>query len=138
MAPNSAVILTPAEWRLATTGYEDSNRPSAPDGMTEREWKAVSARVCATVKRDGCEMPLKLWLAGKTATDYETFNRYLYVLDLFVPLDALGQENARAPSKDRGMLGWWAYSLRWLIRMAGWIITAVGAAALTGLIGKRD
>lgn len=32
-----------------------------------------------------------------------------------MPLDALGQENAWAPSKDRGNLGWVAYYMRWLV-----------------------
>jgi len=114
MAPNSAVILTSADWQeAAKTG-------------------------CATTQQPDCTMPLHIWEGSHTRTDYETFNRYLYALDLFVPLDALGQENAWAPSKDRGALGWWAYSLRWVIQLAGWIITAVGAAALTGVIGKRD
>jgi len=81
---------------------------------------------------------LHLWNASNTATDYETFNRGLYALDLFVPLDALGQENAWALSKDRGNLGWWAYYLRWLVQMAGWVITAVAAAALTGVIGRKE
>lgn len=90
------------------------------------------------VKEVGCEMPLHLWNTTDTATDYETFNRGLYALDLFVPLDALGQENAWAPSKDRGALGWWAYYARWLVQMSGWIITVVGAAALTGGIGCKE
>ena len=83
-------------------------------------------------------MPLHLWNTTDTATDYETFSRGLYALDLFVPLDALGQENAWAPSKDRGALGWWAYYLRWAVQMSGWIITAVAAAALTGVIGRKE
>ncbi len=114
MAPNSAVILTSTDWQDA------------------------AKKGCADIKQPDCTMPLRLWEASHTSTDYETFNRYLYALDLFVPLDALGQENAWAPSKDRGPWGYAAYSLRWVIQMLGWIITAVGAAALTGVIGKRD
>ncbi len=114
MAPNSDVVLTSAEWLNA------------------------AEKGCSTVKEAGCDMPLHLWNITDTATDYETFNRGLYALDLFVPLDALGQENAWAPSKDRGALGWWAYYMRWVVQMAGWVITAVGAAALTGVIGRKE
>lgn len=114
MAPNSDVVLTSEAWLKA-----------ADEG-------------CDKVKEADCEMPLSLWLASNTATDYETFSRGLYALDLFVPLDALGQESAWAPSKDRGALGWWAYYLRWAVQMSGWIITAVAAAALTGVIGRKE
>ena len=37
--------------------------------------------------------------------------------------------------------GWWGevgHRLRWLVQMAGWVITAIGAAVVTGLIGRRD
>ena len=30
------------------------------------------------------------------------------------------------------------HRLRWLVQMAGWVITAIGAAVVTGLIGRRD
>lgn len=120
MAPNSDVILTSADWGCALT------------------------RGCANVTDGNCDMPLFLWAgmhghtAMATSVDYETFNAGLYALDLFVPLDALGQEKAWAPSKDRGNLGYWAYYLRWVVQMAGWIITAVGAATLTGLVGRKE
>ena len=84
-------------------------------------------------------MPLHGWLAtAPAAQDYESFNAGLYALDLFVPLDALGQETTWAPSRDRGWLGWLGYTMRMPIQLAGWLITAVGAAVLTGLVGRRD
>lgn len=138
MAPNSDVVLTSVEWQVAAVGYTDENRPKAPEGWDQAEWIVRSSHACATVKQADCEMPLILWQASNTATDYETFNRGLYALDLFVPLDALGQENAWAPSKDRGWLGWWAYYLRWAVQVSGWMITAVAAAALTGVIGRKQ
>ena len=55
-----------------------------------------------------------------------------------MPLDALGQEAAWAPSKDRGALGLWGFRLRWVVKALGWILAVVGAAVLTGLVGKRD
>lgn len=62
----------------------------------------------------------------------------LYALDLFVPLDALGQENAWAPSKDRGWWGTIGYYARMPIQMSGWIITAKSAAVVTGLVGRKE
>ena len=112
MAPNSDVILTSGAWLDAVKTYE----------------------AC----KSACSLPLSEWLKTPDAQDYETFNRWIYGLDLFVPLDALGQENTWAPSKVRGDLGWWAYYLRMPIQMAGWIITAVGAAVVTGLIGRKE
>jgi hypothetical protein len=112
MAPNSDVVLTSDAWLAAVNAYETCTQT--------------------------CVKPLTAWLATPDAQDYETFNRFIYGLDLFVPLDALGQESTWAPSKVRGPLGWWAYYMRMPIQMAGWIITAVGAAVVTGLIGRKE
>lgn len=77
---------------------------------------------------------------GKTTPgrDYETFRAWLYALDVFIPLDALGQEKAWAPSASRGWWGELGHRLRWLVQMSSWVITAIGAAVVTRLIGRRD
>jgi hypothetical protein len=41
------------------------------------------------------------------AQDDTSFCPFLYGVDLFIPLDALGQETALVPLRDRGALGWW-------------------------------
>lgn len=132
MAPNSDVILVSNEWQTAVT-----HQLACP----LRDYDKPRPKVL------NCVQPLKIWtgiqksnvLAGSNASkDYENFNRYLYALDLFVPLDSLGQELAWVPARDRGEWGWWAYSLRWLIQMAGWIFTAVGAATITGLLARKE
>ncbi|RVT85847.1 hypothetical protein DXV76_08890 [Rhodobacteraceae bacterium CCMM004] len=122
MAPASDVVLTSADWsRAVADGCAPLRHP--------RHHAAPS----------GCTQPLHLWSARAAArTDYESFNALLYGLDLFVPLDALGQERAWAPARDRGAWGWWGFYLRWLVQMMGWIVTAVGAAVLTGLVGRRE
>ncbi|MDJ0825232.1 MAG: hypothetical protein QNJ16_07000 [Rhodobacter sp.] len=112
MAPNSDVVLTSADWVAGVKAFD-----------------ACTAE---------CIHPLRAWEQTASYQDYETFSATLYGLDLFIPLDALGQEAAWAPSKDRGWLGWLGYWLRAPIQMAGWIITAVAAAVLTGLIGRKD
>lgn len=72
--------------------------------------------------------------AGEAGQDWETFNGYAYAADLVIPLVTLGQESAWAPSTARsgwGRVGWW---LRWFAKALGWIVTALAAAALTGVI----
>jgi hypothetical protein len=109
MAPNSDVVLTSAEWLAAVAAHEA-----------------------------GGPVPLQSWLDGDSAQDHESFNPWIYGLDLFVPLDALGQEAAWAPSPARGDWGVAGFWLRPFIQAAGWIMTALGAAVLTGLVGRRD
>jgi len=110
-APNSDIVLTSADWLAAVAAHE-----------------AGDAR-----------MPVQIWQEmSATAQDYETFQPLLYGLDLFIPLDALGQEEAWRPSTERGVLGKVAFYSRWFFQGAGWIITALAAAVLTGLVGRRD
>ncbi|MEP2027498.1 MAG: hypothetical protein ABJI96_02175 [Paracoccaceae bacterium] len=74
------------------------------------------------------------WAPGQ---DWETFNRYAYAADLVIPIIDLGQTAAWAPSTTRGWWGkqlWWA---QWFFIAMGWIVTALGAAAITGII-RRD
>lgn len=73
---------------------------------------------------------------GQAGQDWETFNAFAYAADLVIPIVSLGQEDAWAPSTSRspwGRAGWW---LRWFAKALGWIVTALGAAAITGVIRK--
>ncbi len=129
MAPNSDVILTSGEW-LAAVDALDACKPV--------NWGPIGRNINAPINQN-CTMPLHIWLdTAKSAPDYETFNARLYALDLFIPLDALGQEQTWAPSRDHGWLGWLGYAMRMPVQMMGWIITTVGAAVLTGLVGRKD
>jgi len=119
-APNSAVILTSHDWLAAV----------------------ARAETCAA--GPPCVQPLHLW-AGTPglldpmppARDYESFSRWLYAIDLFLPLDTIGQTEAWAPSRDRGPWGAVAYYARLPIQLAGWLIVALAAAVLTGLVGRQ-
>ncbi|WP_298294974.1 hypothetical protein [uncultured Litoreibacter sp.] len=74
---------------------------------------------------------------GQAGQDWETFNGYAYAADLVVPIVSLGQETAWAPSTSRsdwGRAGWW---MRWFAKAIGWIVTALGAGAITGVIRKE-
>jgi hypothetical protein len=82
--------------------------------------------------------PAKDWSADDAGKDYESFSAIGYGIDLFLPLDALGQEGAWAPSRDRGNWGFAGFYLRWVVQFLGWVFTAVLAAALTGIIGRKE
>ncbi|MEO0372682.1 MAG: hypothetical protein AAF231_14575 [Pseudomonadota bacterium] len=69
--------------------------------------------------------------------DYETFSPVAYAIDVVIPIVAIGQEAAWAPSTNRGPWGKILWVLRWILTGMGWLVTAVGAAAITGLI-RRD
>ena len=113
-APTSSVVLTSQDW-LDSFPTEPLH-PSSPLWRTQMD----------------------AWAQTTSGRDYTSFSAFLYALDLFIPLDALGQEKNWAPSAERGWWGEWGHRLRWLVQMAGWVITAIGAAVVTGLIGRRD
>lgn len=114
MAPNSAVILTSTDWQAALRAAGDAGQPLF-------HWAGMHGHP---------PMP--------SAIDHETFSSLLYAFDLFIPLDAIGQQQAWAPSHDRGFWGAVGYWARFPIQVAGWVIAAVGAAVVTGLLGKKD
>jgi hypothetical protein len=112
-APTSSVVLTSQDW---LDSFPTDPVPDSP------LWR----------------VQLDAWAQTTSGRDYTSFSAFLYALDLFIPLDALGQEKNWAPSAERGWWGDLGHRLRWLVQMAGWVITAIGAAVLTGLIGRRD
>jgi hypothetical protein len=107
LAPNSDVILSTPEWRALAEDGAVTN-PAA-------EWSA----------RRG---------AGR---DWETFHAGAYAFDVVVPIVVIGQTGAWAPSTNRGSWGWHLWWARWVLTVLGWIVTAVGAAAITGIIRRE-
>ncbi|MCA1789777.1 MAG: hypothetical protein LC667_07945 [Thioalkalivibrio sp.] len=107
-APNSDVILSTPEWRAL-----------AADGS-------------------GVDNPAEAWSAKYGAgRDWETFHPAAYAFDVVVPIVTIGQTEAWAPSTTRGPWGWHLWWVRWGLTVAGWIVTAVGAAAITGIIRRE-
>ena len=101
--------------------------PNSSIVLVDNEWRSYAK------DREG--NPAHEWSTkSETGRDYETFNPFSYALDVFVPIIDFGQESAWAPSTERGWWGQQLYWLRWLIKTLGWIITALGAAAVTGII----
>jgi hypothetical protein len=116
-APTAAPVLMSESWQSLATNPDVSN----PAAVWSDKYLMTS---------DGN----RTLSAGR---DYETFNAVAYAVDLVVPIVALGQEAAWAPSTTRGPWGWWLWGVRWWLVALGWIVTAIGAAAVTGVI-RRD
>jgi len=124
-------LLVLIGWVTAHKAYENGDfAPNSDVILSTTDWQKLAQGESSNPARD--------WAArtGK-GRDYETFNSFAYALDIVIPLVALGQEAAWAPSTNRGHWGarlWW---LRWILVISGWIVTAVGAAALTGIIRRE-
>ena len=129
-------------WFLADRAWEAGDfAPTAGPVLMSESWQTL-----ATDER--IANPAKVWsdkymvapdgtpvlTAGR---DYETFHAVSYAVDLVVPLVSLGQEAAWAPSTTRGPWGWWLWWVRWWLIALGWIVTAIGAAAVTGVIRRE-
>ncbi len=108
MAPNSDVVLTSEAW-TALVEAKPKEDPSAP-----------------TVD----------WLKTEAGRHYETFNALAYAADVVIPLVPLEQEAAWAPTTQT-WLGWSLWVFNWVAKLFGWILTGLGAAAITGHI-RRD
>ncbi|WP_415220898.1 hypothetical protein [Pseudophaeobacter arcticus] len=80
--------------------------------------------------------PAEAWLATPAGQHYETFSALAYAADVFIPLVPLGQEVAWAPTTAT-KLGAVLWVLNWLVKLAGWFITALGAAAIAGVIRRE-
>ncbi len=104
--------------------------PNAAPILTSAPWIAAT--------QGHPDNPGAFWSGvGEAGQDWETFNAYAYAADLFIPLVSLGQEDAWAPSTSRSPLGRTAWWIRWFAKAVGWVVTALGAAAITGVI-RRD
>ncbi|KIC26149.1 MULTISPECIES: hypothetical protein [unclassified Leisingera] len=109
-APNSSVILNSQSW---ATYASHSSHPPHPNPA--QDWSKTS-------------------IPGR---DWESFHPLAYAADVVIPIINFGQTDAWAPSTERGTWGyhlWWA---RWVFTTLGWIVTALGAAALTGIIRRE-
>lgn len=120
-APNAAPVLVSPGWvQFAQNDphpaavWSGDRLPAGKTDITLTEWKAIAP-----------------------GRDWETFNAVAYGFDVVIPIIDFGQTDAWAPSTTRHVVGyhlWWA---RWVLSVMGWIVTALGAAAITGLIRRE-
>lgn len=125
-----AIILISATVFFHQVWKAGDMTPAAAPVLVSKGWnEALSADPVTTAET---------WSSQTGAgQDYETFHPLAYSFDLFVPLVDLGQQSAWGPSTERGPLGRIAWWLRWVIEIVGWVVTALAAAAVTGLV-RRD
>ena len=114
-APTSAVLQSSEEWQ--DVAKRDDINPA-------EEWSIRKTLPNGT----------KTYAAGQ---DWSTFSSFAYAADLVIPIINLGQTDTWGPSTERGPWGKRLWRYGFMLQIAGWIVTALGAAAITGLI-RRD
>ncbi|TMM55204.1 hypothetical protein [Sulfitobacter sabulilitoris] len=124
------VLLIMAATIPAHYAYEEGSfAPNSGPILASADWQDHAGR---------SGNPAAQWSSpGAPGQDWESFNRYAYAADLVIPIVDLGQTAAWAPSTSRGPWGWHLWWLRWVFVGMGWVVTALGAAAITGII-RRD
>jgi len=133
--PGRAVVL--ALVLIAGLGLFFDRTWDAGD-MTPNAAPILTSAAWVSTTQTHPENPGAFWSSKDQAgQDWETFNSFAYAADLVIPLVSLGQESAWAPSTSRshlGRIGWW---LRWIAKGLGWVVTALLAAAITGVIRQE-
>lgn len=138
-----AALLSHFAWK------EGSFAPNSDVILTSPGWAAVTMRDCfpAAHYPTVCDQnPASTWSNAFTASaaaptqgaDWDSFNALGYAADLVVPVLDLGQTDAWAPSKDRGFWGWLLWWMRWVLAVAGWVVTGLGVAAVTGVMQRNQ
>lgn len=129
-------------WLLAAKAWEAGDfAPAAAPVLMSQNWQSLAtngaianpAEVWSARQMSGADGGM-IFTAGR---DYESFHALAYAVDIVVPIVALGQDAAWAPSTSRGVWGKVLWKTRWWLNALGWIVTAIGAAAVTGVI-RRD
>ncbi|MFM7443992.1 MAG: hypothetical protein ACKO2N_08780, partial [Tabrizicola sp.] len=87
--------------------------------------------------QDQAMAPTADWTATGTAQHYETFYSIAYAFDVIVPLVDIGQKSAWSATTVT-WTGWSTRILTMVLEVWGWIVTALGAAAVTGLVQRNQ
>jgi hypothetical protein len=109
-------------WRLGAMVPADAILLASP------EWAAAVA--------SNPKAPSHAW-HGPAATHYETFYSLTYALDVFLPIVDLGQQSTWGQTTAT----WWGWSARlytWALQIAGWVVTTLDVAAVTGVIQRNQ
>lgn len=80
--------------------------------------------------------PALVWAGTPSGAHYETFWSGFYAADVFIPLVNFGQEAAWSATTQNAP-GALAFVVTFAAKSFGWFVTALGAAAITGII-RRD
>jgi hypothetical protein len=133
-APERALIWSLWLLLLGTVIYFTAYRcglmvPNSDVIMASWEWQlAVKANPIA---------PSFDWLeTARAAKHYETFFAIPYATDVFLPLVDFGQESTWAATTTVFPWGNILRFFTFLYQVTGWVITALGIAAVTGFVQK--
>jgi hypothetical protein len=124
-----AALVIPAAIGFSYAYHHGAMVPNSDVILTSVSW------LWALVQ-DG-QAPTVIWDDGATARHYETFYALAYAFDVFVPLVDLGQQSAWTATTV-SWLGWGARIGTMGLEVMGWIITALAAASVTGLVQRKD
>ena len=121
-----ALTAVPAElaWR------EGSMTPNSGPVLVSDGWLALASDPTQ-------ENPADKWGNSAPGKDWESFSAIAYGLDVVIPIINFGQTDAWAPSTERQRWGKFLYWWRWLMTASGWLVTALGAAAVTSVIRRE-
>lgn len=127
-----AVVIIAITAALVGKSYDKGDfAPTAAPILISERWKELAKPVAD----GGVKNPAEIWSSRTDeGRDYSTFSSVYYAADLFIPLVDFGQDADWAPSTTRSD---WGIALHWIepiIRALGWLITAMGAAAIGGII----
>ncbi|GFE51534.1 hypothetical protein So717_32870 [Roseobacter cerasinus] len=123
-----AAMTLLATWLAHMAWDEGSMAPNSAVMLTSNDWVALKNTVAN---------PADTWSARNgDGRDWATFNPLAYGADLVIPIIDLGQTDAWAPSTNRGIWGQRLWRYEFFLSIAGWIVTALGAAAITGIIRR--
>lgn len=135
-------VLILAIWLPAHMAWQEGSfTPNAAPVLVSEGWRALAPELHAAAFWSGERTPPgttpQTWAATAPGRDWETFAALTWAIDVVVPIIDFGQTDAWAPSTSRGPWGWHLWWGRWLGTALGWIVTALGAAAVTGLIRRE-
>ena len=120
------------------TWNEGSFAPNSAVVITSQGWVETTSKDCLHLPFPDCDANPAATCSSVQGLDWDSFNALGYAADLVIPILDLGQNDAWAPSKDRGGWGkllWWS---RWVLAAIGWFVSALGVAAITGLVQKNQ
>ena len=131
-APEMALYWALGLWGVSTLVYFLCYRLGA---FVPNSDVIIASKIFADAVAQDPIAPGLIWAALPFASHYETFYAGAYALDVLLPIVDLGQQSTWAATTV-SWFGWFARVWTFALELLGWFITALGAAAVTGIIQK--
>lgn len=124
---------------LAAQSWAEGGMAPANDLVAASDsWQQMVAQDCLPTPTPGCiANPAEAWNGPAGAgVDWEGFHPLAWGADLVIPVVSLGQTAAWGPSAARGPWSATLFWARWPLIAMGWLVSALAAAAATGIIQR--